>query len=888
MKVLLINNFHYRKGGSESVYFNTGRLLEEAGHEVVYFSFADEKNIDSPYSEYFPERAGGLSGAVSYFYNRKAAKGLDKMLSQMETPPDIAHVHLIWGGLSPSILKVLKRRSIPVVHTAHDYRLVCPGYLFLDSKGEICERCTGKSYVNCIFRRCAKGSLPKSILMALEARFRREFFPPAKLLGGCIFVSFFSLERHFAHDMALTDCPAMTLYNSASDPFPEGWKPAVTAVAGGHSLDKGVSPDAVDSVPGAGSAASDAPAVPAAPAVPSGEEYLLYAGRLSREKGVETLIRAMKRIPRVKLKIAGTGPLEDDMRRMVADSGLQNVEFCGHLSPEELRRTLLGCSYVIVPSQWYENNPMTIIEACAAAKPVIASNIGGIPEIVRDEVSGYLFDPGDHVGLAILIESAPRPGSEEYAGLCAKARLMYEENFSEPAHLRRLVAFYSKIIGQQKRWEASLSGASADAVAGDMAPGAAAVSSSASVSGSASASTAAAVSSSASAPDCTAGKPAALLFDLSATQPNDSGKRHGGGKYGEVIFRRMVARGIPFSCFYDSSRWLNPEIAEICASNAIPLYDIAKTGLQEIVSANGFDTLYSCLPERCHSITGCRKIGTLHDLRDLEIPLDNWFFRYRADFRATARFILKKCLAPYYRRRKYLHFRDAYLRSGMDTVTVSNYTADAIRCHFPESANLSIPVFYSPCTSPAQAAQPEHGGPRKILMVSANRWEKNCLRAAIAIDEAISAGELKDVEVRLLGAEEGAFRHKFKNPGAFRFFGYVDEDTLQREYASAWLFVYPSISEGFGYPPLEAMRYGVPVIASDATSIPEVLGDAAIYFSPFSTAQIREALKKMGDEATRAEFSARAELRYREIKGRQEVDLDALIDYIVGTNPSFY
>ena len=379
--------------------------------------------------------------------------------------------------------------------------------------------------------------------------------------------------------------------------------------------------------------------------------------------------------------------------------------------------------------------------------------------------------------------------------------------------------------------------------------------------------------------------PVRLLFDLAATQPNGSGRRHGGGKYGEALFFRLLERGIAFSCFYDSRLWLHPQVEELCRRHAVPLFDLARLPLQEVVDRNRFDTLYSCLPERCHGITGCRLVGTLHDLRDLEIPLDTYAFRYACPPRERLRFILKKALAPYYRSRKYRYFRDAYLRSGMEVVTVSDYTAEAIGRHYPEAAGR-IPVFYSPATSREDfsgAPLPPRtlSGERYLLLVSANRWEKNALRAALAFDALRSQGHFEGVKMHLLGATEGVFKARFRHPEDFVYFGYVSEEELQRQYAGAWMFLYPSLSEGFGYPPLEAMRYGVPVLSSRATSMPEILGGAALFFDPFSIDEIRDGLLLMAEPERYARFSEAGPVRFRTVLERQNRDLDALIDHIL-------
>ena len=148
MKILLINNFHYRKGGSEAVYFNMARMLMQQGHEVVFFSCTSPQNEQRGSNRHFVAPNNSLpltQGAMRYIYNREAQRSLERLIQ--EEQPDIAHIHLFWGGLSTSILDTLRRHKIPVVHTAHDYRMVCPAYTFRRADGTICEECKDRKSV---------------------------------------------------------------------------------------------------------------------------------------------------------------------------------------------------------------------------------------------------------------------------------------------------------------------------------------------------------------------------------------------------------------------------------------------------------------------------------------------------------------------------------------------------------------------------------------------------------------------------------------------------------------------------------------------------------------------------------------------------------------------
>lgn len=371
-----------------------------------------------------------------------------------------------------------------------------------------------------------------------------------------------------------------------------------------------------------------------------------------------------------------------------------------------------------------------------------------------------------------------------------------------------------------------------------------------------------------------------LLFDLRATQPNLSGKRHGGGRYGEVIFFRMAENGIKFSCFYDSAKWLNPEVKKVTDEKGIPLIDIAGKKLQEIVDEGGFDRVYSCLldAETSH-LSNCEVYATIHGLRGLESKLNKCFWDYKNSLREQIKFILKWPVYGLWVEREKRRWRNVYVNTKAKLVEVSEHTKHSVLVYFPEMQGREMPVFYSPNTSTG-SAEPVDRGERYFFCVSGNRWEKNNLRALEAFDRLLDCGLLSGVRMKVAGAQRDNFKHKFRHAEAFDFLGYVTDAELERLYAGAYLFVYPSLNEGFGYPPIEAMRYGVPVIASPLSSMAEVCDAGALYFNPFSVEEIMNRMLMMMDPERHAEFSARALAQHRKVSARQEHDLEAMIEYI--------
>lgn len=410
MKVLLIDVYNYNKGGAETVCFNTGRMLEKHGHDVVYFTLKWPENKPSQFSGYFPESKGTRRGAfrnvrnlVNYFYHFEAARKMERLL--LDERPDIAHIHLMWGQITPSILPVLRRHGIPVLLTVHDYRIVCPAYTFRDGRGRICEECRGRHFYRCFTHTCCKGSKLMSAVIAAEQYFRNAFFNPARYIDGFIYVSNFAKDIQEKYMPALKSKRNMTLYNFSTS-------------------------------------------ISDVPKTMPGDRYYLFFGRLSYEKGVRTLLEAFKDLPQYKLKIAGTGPEETELKTFADDNGMGNVEFLGYKQGQELADLVSNAYFIIVPSEWYENNPMTIIEAYSAGTPVIGARIGGIPEIVVDGVTGYQFESGNADKLKTTVARADALTANEYVALSEGTLRFAHDKLSPESYYPRLMSFYKSFLGR--------------------------------------------------------------------------------------------------------------------------------------------------------------------------------------------------------------------------------------------------------------------------------------------------------------------------------------------------------------------------------------------------------------------------------------------------------
>lgn len=408
MKILEINVFNYRKGGSEAVYFSTMELLKEHGDEVVNFALKWAENEHSPQEEFFPKsketRRGLLKpikNIVNYFYDGEAARKLESLIEQEK--PDIAQIHLIWGQITGSILPVLRKYHIPVIFTIHEYRMVCPAYTFRNGKGEVCEQCQGKHFYKCIANKCCKGSYGLSAMMAAEQYFRNKFTNPAKYIDGLVYVSQFAKSKLEQYMPELQDKPNVVLYNLADQ------------IKSSIVREK------------------------------KKEKYYLFFGRLSYEKGIKTLISAFKETPQCKLKIVGTGPLEDELKAFVLQNGMTNVEFLGYQTGKPLRELVENAYFIMVPSEWYENNPMTIIEGYAAGVPVIGARIGGIPEIIDDGKTGYLFESGNKDELIKMINHSNLLDNNVYWTMCDGALGFANEHFCRDEYYPKLMSFFKNL-----------------------------------------------------------------------------------------------------------------------------------------------------------------------------------------------------------------------------------------------------------------------------------------------------------------------------------------------------------------------------------------------------------------------------------------------------------
>ncbi len=407
MKILQINNFHYRKGGSETVYFNTAELLKNNGHEVSFFSIKNyELNETCEDEKYFISNQNFLNNSFfeqvksvgRFFYSKEAKIKLEKLLIQKK--PQIAHLHLFYGGITSSILPVLKKYNVKVVATMHDYKLLCPVYTFLDKNLNICEKCATGNYFHCIANNCNKSNFFYSTIIAAESYYRDKLFSPIDYIDKIITVSKFSLEKHLTYKPKLAD-KLVHIYNFY--PNLENQKKKEFK-----------------------------------------KNYFLFIGRLSREKGLITLLNAFENINNFQLKIAGDGPLKNLVERRVSEN--TNIEYLGYRNKAEIKGLIDNAYFIVIPSESYENNPMSIIESYANSTPVIASNIGGIPEIVIEGKTGFLFEPKNAKELSVLLKQTLELDQSQYLQMSEETKRFAFVNFNSDVHYKKLISLYTSFF----------------------------------------------------------------------------------------------------------------------------------------------------------------------------------------------------------------------------------------------------------------------------------------------------------------------------------------------------------------------------------------------------------------------------------------------------------
>lgn len=413
MKILLVNKFHYMKGGSETYYFGLADALRKIGHEVICFSMHDGKNLPCEQDRYFVSNTdynkkhnflSQLYFGIKSIYSFESKRKFKELV--INEKPDIVHIGLAHRHLTLSILDVTTKYKIPVVYSLHDLIAVCPCYTMLSYDG-ICRECLDYGFRQCIKKKCIKGSSVKSLLAVIEAVFLSKMHYYNKI------------------DMYIAEC---SFYKSMLE----------------QSL------------------FTKSPIVSMTNFLPSHIEYklcqnndgnVLFFGRFSPEKGITTLIHAyLESGMSGKLLLVGAGPEEKELKKIIANKQCgDSVKLLGAIYGKDMELLIEKSKMIVVPSEWYENCPYTIMEAMAKGKPVIASNIGGLPELVDDKKTGSLFEPGNVKQLSDSLRFIDSLCEVEYRNMCEATLIKAKKTFSWKQYAEWLENEYLILISNKHK-----------------------------------------------------------------------------------------------------------------------------------------------------------------------------------------------------------------------------------------------------------------------------------------------------------------------------------------------------------------------------------------------------------------------------------------------------
>lgn len=368
MKILIVNKFLYPNGGSETYIFEIGKQLKEMGHEVQYFGMEHEGRVAGNHAESYTSNMDFHTGKLAkllypfkIIYSREARQKIRFVLDDFK--PDVVHLNNINFQITPSILYEIKNfekntgNKVKIVATAHDYQWICPNHmLYIPHREEICERCTGGKYENCAKYNCIHNSKVKSILGTVESYF------------------YFIRKTYNLVDVII--CPSEFIKQQLSKN--EVFANKLVVMHNFAVVDQEAASKETEVVK---------------------ENYVLYFGRFSKEKGIETLLEVCKQLPEVSFVFAGSGSLENKVNQ------ISNIKNVGFQIGDDLKTLIQKARFSIYPSEWYENCPFSIMESIMYGTPVIGANIGGIPELIREGVDGELFKSGSVEELKSAIQN---------------------------------------------------------------------------------------------------------------------------------------------------------------------------------------------------------------------------------------------------------------------------------------------------------------------------------------------------------------------------------------------------------------------------------------------------------------------------------------------------
>jgi glycosyltransferase involved in cell wall biosynthesis len=389
LKIVLVHNYYQRPGGEDRVYAQERQLLESRGHAVLTYQRSNSETVG-----YSPMKKMWLPGKMVWADD--SYQHIKQLLRNEK--PHLVHVHNTFFQISPAIFAACQEAGVPVVQTLHNFRLMCPAATFFRD-GKICEKCREGGLWQSIRHGCYRESRGATAAVALMLAMHRK----AQTW----------IEKVTLHI-------ALTRFSRGK--FAEGGLPAEKIV---------VKPNFVAPDPGAKNDIGDG---------------AVFVGRFSPEKGLATLLRAWRKLREpIPLRILGDGPLRGELERMASDLNLSNVTFMGHMGNDDAQAAIKGARVLVLPSENYENFPVTIVEAMSCGTPVVCSRLGAMQEIVADRITGLHFSPGNAEDLAEKVAWAwDHPG--EIKDMGRAARLEYEQKYTAENNYATLMSIYQQAL----------------------------------------------------------------------------------------------------------------------------------------------------------------------------------------------------------------------------------------------------------------------------------------------------------------------------------------------------------------------------------------------------------------------------------------------------------
>lgn len=377
-----------------------------------------------------------------------------------------------------------------------------------------------------------------------------------------------------------------------------------------------------------------------------------------------------------------------------------------------------------------------------------------------------------------------------------------------------------------------------------------------------------------------------ILFDLSVCQPIEHIKFHGGGVYGYIVFRQLCLESPEkVVAYWDQTRFIDPAIKEIISQKNIVSVDAHQKSIVESIDEN-IAIFYSPLYKDEYKQLFALNIPiyiTIHGLRKLEMNRDEYEIRYATSLKTKLKCLLKQtCLYRLLWSKFYQEYALLLKQKNVNVVTVSEHSKNSLLYYYPFFEESKIKVFFSPSTTTELDETKPADSSKYYLIISGDRWLKNGLRAIEAFDSLFEKGKCADCKVVVVGVSpKQNITKRIRNKERFVLKDYVDKNELEALLNGAYALVYPSLNEGFGYPPLEAMKYGTPVIASPFASIPEVCGDSVVYANPYSVDEIALRILYLDNKAVFQDYSSRARSRYDYIVKKQNEDLKKMVEFLL-------